>query len=158
MMTGAFLLSAVGFFTIGTDASGLSTLVRPDGSPMYLSGAEHLFKQQAHEFANTNWENEVVANLKAWHVTSLGAGPTPSLRGRGLPYTQIAWISEAMTTSTNEDDFVFQMKAVLPFAAGHGFCAMPPRLWSPSRIRRLIPRRSMTRNAVRGRMRRCSIR
>jgi len=125
MMIQFLIFSTLGFFTIGTDSSGLSTLVRPDGEPMYLSGAEHLFKQQAHEFANTNWENEVVANLKAWNFTSLGAGPQPSLRGRGLPYTQIAWIAEAMTTSTNADDSVFPMKGC------HVPCTGFPNVYSP---------------------------
>lgn len=119
------VLAAAGFFTIGTDPSGLDAFVRPDGVPTFISGVEHLFKQEAHEFANTNWEGEVVARLKAWNFTSLGAGPAPSLCGRGLPHTQVAWISESMTTSTNEDDSVFRMKG------RHVPCTAFPNVYSP---------------------------
>lgn len=120
----SLFLSTVGFFAIETDSSGLSTLVDPNGSSVYLSGVEHLFRQQVHEFANTNWENEVVANLKTWNFTSLGAGPVPSLRGKGLPYTQIAWIAESMTASTNADDYVFPTKR-------HAPCTGFPNVYSP---------------------------
>ena len=118
------LVAAAGFYTVETDEAGISALVRPDGSPMYLSGVEYLRKQETHEFANTNWEAEVVSRLKAWNCTALGAGPLPSVCGRGLPYTQIAWIAESMTTSTNADDYVFPTKR-------HAPCTGFPNVYSP---------------------------
>ena len=126
-MTGCFALivAAAGWFSVTTGTDGVSTLVKPDGSPTYLVGAEHLFKQQPHEFANTNWENEVVQNLKSWNFNFLGAGPIPELRKKGVPYSVIAWMSEGMTLSEDPDDFIFPMKGV------HVPCTGFPNVFSP---------------------------
>ena len=123
-MTWVSALLLAGFFTVGTDEAGVSAFVRPDGSPMYLSGVEHLFKQEAHEFANTNWDAEVVSSLKGWNFTTLGSGPCTSLRRCGIPYAQIAWMAESMTTSTNADDYVFPTKR-------HAPCTGFPNVYSP---------------------------
>ena len=119
------LLIAAGWFSVTTGVDGVSTFVRPDGAPTFLVGVEHLFKQQPHEFANTNWENDVVRNLTAWNFNFLGAGPVPALRTKGLPYSVIAWLSEGMTTSDDSDDFIFPMRGT------HVPCSAFPNVFSP---------------------------
>ena len=70
----SLIVAVAGFYTVGTDESGVSALVRPDGSPMYLSGVEHLRRQETHEFANTNWEacNIRCDITKVVHLPSVG--------------------------------------------------------------------------------------
>lgn len=119
------LLIAAGWFSVTTGVDGVSTFVRPDGTPTFLIGVEHLFKQQPHEWENPNWEDDVVRNLTAWNFNFLGAGPVPALRTKGLPYSVIAWLSEGLTTSGDSDDAIFPMRGT------HVPCSAFPNVFSP---------------------------
>lgn len=119
------LLIAAGWFSVTTGVDGVSTFVRPDGTPTFLIGVEHLFKQQPHEWENPNWEDDVVRNLTAWNFNFLGAGPVPALRTKGLPYSVIAWLSEGLTTSGDPDDAIFPMRGT------HVPCSAFPNVFSP---------------------------
>lgn len=121
----ASIILASGWFSVTMDDQGISTLVNPKGNRTFLVGVEHLFKQQPHEFANTNWASEVFDNLKAWNFNFLGAGPIPELRKSGMPYSVIAWISEAMTRSDDEDDYIYPMHGT------HVPCSAFPNVFSP---------------------------
>ena len=112
-----FMAAAYGdsnrFFKVATSVDCAHSFFAPDGTQLFLSSVEHLYRQYKEQHKSVTWAGDVLGDIDSAGFNSLGAGPDSRLRVR-RPYTLIAWIAESMTTSNDADDYISATKHHAP--------------------------------------------
>ena len=125
-----------GFWHTMRDVDGRWWMVTPDGRKTMLLGADHVRHmgwwceatgRKDYEAANLRkygtreaWETNTLARMKAWGFNLLGVGSDPSLRHRGLAYTEILHLGDGFTHVGNDPT-----RAICPNPTGIPSTAFP---------------------------------